>query len=111
MKLKLAIEDMHGQVTEVLIRPRTQIAFEREWSTPERPVRLDESVNMEQITWLAWHALRVDVPFDEWVDTIDDITPMIEEQDDDAGPLATAPPSGTSLRPPLNQGTVSLSIE
>jgi len=63
---------------------------------------------MEQMYWLAWHALKIGVAYDQWLDTIDEVKPIVEDEDDD-GPLATAPPSGSSLQPPSNQGTASLS--
>jgi len=41
MKLKLLVENEDGTRNEVLVRPRTQVAFERHFSTPDNPVRLD----------------------------------------------------------------------
>jgi len=110
MRLKLRITTEAGQTSEVLVRPRTQVAFERHFSTPEKPVRLDQGVGMEHLFWLAWHASKIGESFDQWLETIDEVKPIVEDDEEVDGPLDTAPLSGTSLRPPSNQGTVSLSI-
>lgn len=109
MKLKLRIEDEHGTVQVVTVKPRTQVAFERHWSTPENPVRLDENLSMEQLYWLGWHALKRGESYDQWLETIDEVMPVVDEQEELDGPLVGGQPSGTLSPPPSNQGTVSLS--
>lgn len=109
MKLKLNVENDRGDVTSVVVKPRTQVAFERHFSTPDKPVRLDDGVGMEHLYWLAWHALKVQTEFDDWLDTIDSVTADVDEGDEVDGPLAGTPPSGTSLPQPSNQEPVSRS--
>ena len=110
MKLLLKVEMDDGQVLEAPVRPRTQVAFERHFTKLEgKPVRLDEGVSMEHLYWLAWHSLKIGESFEQWLETVDEVKPIVQDDDDGEGPLGTAPLSGSSLQPPSNQDTVSLS--
>jgi len=107
MKLKLNIEDINGTVNEVTVRPRTQVAFERHFSTPDHPVRLDDGVSMEHLYWLAWHSAKIGDAFDNWLEGIESVTPIVDEGDEVDGPLVEGQPSGISLPSPSNQGQAS----
>lgn len=98
MKLALTIEYETGEKADAIVLPRTQVAFERHFKT-----RLGDAggVSMEQMYWLAWHALKIGEPFDRWLETIVEVEAHTDEDDEDVDdPLAMAPPSGTlSLQP------------
>lgn len=67
-----------GTSKVVRVRPVTQVAFEREHNCAITTVgeRADHSY------WLAWHAdTRGNVPYDAWLENVDDITPEVVEAD------------------------------
>jgi len=102
MKLLLDIEVDDGTRTQVPVLPRTQVAFERHFSTPDHPVRLSSDVSMEHLYWLAWHASKQTAEFDVWLDTVVEVGAIVNDDDEVDGPLDTAQPSGTSLPSPSN---------
>ena len=106
MKLQLDITTLSGATERVPVLPLTQVAFERHFSTPDNPVRLNADVSMENMYWLAWHASRATVKFDTWIDTIEEVAAVIEE-DDDSGPLDSSPPSGMSSPSPSSPALAS----
>ena len=101
MKLQLDITQISGTVERCPVLPRTQVAFERHFSEPDAPVRLNADVSMEGLYWLAWHASRSKVKFDAWLDGIEEVEAIVEDEDDD-GPLGEGQSSGTPLPSPSN---------
>lgn len=107
MKLRLKVEHTGGDTDEVTVRPRTQVAFERHFSKPGAPVRLDDGVSMEHLYWLAWHSENSGSKFDTWLDTIEEVSPIVDDSEDDDGPLGVDRQRGTLSPPPSSQGQVS----
>ena len=101
MKLQLDIKTLEGDVERYPVLPRTQVAYERHFSTPDNPVRLNEDISMEGLYWLAWHASRSPVKYDTWLDGIEEVEAIAETEDDD-GPLGSSQSSGTLLPSPSN---------
>ena len=103
MKLKLTIEKSDGEETTVPVRPRTQVAYERHFKTA-----LNSDIGMEQLYWLGWHSSGTVEKFDRWLNDVESITAVVDnEEDADLDPLGTAPASGTSLPLPSNPVQVS----
>ena len=105
--LKLHVEMDDGTASDVTVKPRTQVAFERHFSTPEKPARLDEGLSMEQMYWMAWHAAKIGVEYDQWLDKVEDVTPIVVTDEEQEGPLDSGPPSGTLSPPASNPATAS----
>jgi hypothetical protein len=104
MKLTMNIEHADGTESQVPVRPRTQVAYERHFNR-----RLEDDISMEGLYWLAWHASKITQKFDSWLDTIESVSADVENGDDDDAPLGAGQSSGTSLQPPSNQEQVSRS--
>lgn len=82
IKLKFAIDYTDGRHVDVLAGPGTQVAFEREFK-----VGITDLVDIEKtgegeedrkvhfmtshIYWMAWHASKTGITFEEWLETLD----------------------------------------
>jgi hypothetical protein len=88
IKFKFNVTFTGGETVEATAGPRTQVAFERQFNTPLTDlIQADQDgVNdkgepnvtgvhfkSEHLYWLAWHALKSQAPFDDWLDTVDEI--------------------------------------
>lgn len=98
MKMKLDVELADGTTQRVVVSPVTQVAYEREFKKP-----IDGTLGTQGLYWMAWHALRTGVKFDEWLPELVGADPVDDADDSaDFDPLAPTPPSGDSLPLPSN---------
>ena len=104
MKLKLTIETTDGSETTVPVRPRTQVAYERHFKS-----QLNSDIGMEQLYWLGWHSSGTVEKFDNWLNNVEAITAVVDNEEDDGeiDPLVETPPSGTSSPLPSPAGQES----
>lgn len=77
MTLRVTTE---GETTDVVVGPKVQVAFEREWKIG-LPKAFGEQQRFEYVYWIAWKALQtsgtVVKPFDGWLETVENVE-MIE---------------------------------
>lgn len=100
MKLMIEVTDTDGDKETLLIRPRTQVAYERHFSAPGHPVRLGSEISMEGLYWLAWHASGDTQKFDKWLDTVESVRAQpVEEGDSEPDPFDRTPSSGPLSTP------------
>ncbi len=102
MKLQLNITKTDGTEQLVPVRPRTQVAYERHFKT-----QLSNEIGMEQLYWLAWHSAGVVSKFDNWLDDVDGVTAVVDDDGEGDDPLAVSRSSGTSLPSPSSQAPES----
>jgi hypothetical protein len=76
MKLKLNVELVDGEIETVSVRPKTQVQFERHFS-----INLDKNIGAQHIYWLAWKSSGVVKKYDDWLDDIEGVEVV---DDDDA---------------------------
>ncbi len=93
MKLRLQILAEDGTASEVVVRPLTQVALEREYK-----MSITEANGAEHMYWMAWHASGAPGKYMDWLNGVDDVTPV---EDEDV-PLVESPPPGDSLPSPSN---------
>ena len=74
INLAMTVKYNDGREQPVTSKPVTQVAFERRYSTGfAAAFSAIETVQLEWIYFLAWHAARTGLEFDEWLDTVDEI--------------------------------------
>jgi len=57
---------------DVKLSPRVIVEFERQFQTGlGRAFQTDQKA--EHMFWLAWKATKSDKPFDEWLETVEDV--------------------------------------
>jgi hypothetical protein len=83
IKLPIGIIHSDGRRVDVVVRPATQVAFEREF-TVAIAAAFAESPRMEHIYFMAWHAAKSGLPFEEWIESVDGL---------DVGEVETVNPS------------------
>ena len=94
MKLKLRVTAADGVTSDVVVRPVTQVALEREYKKS-----ITEANGAEHMYWMAWHASgKPGGKYDDWLDQVDDVSPINDE--DEVDPLVDGPPLGGSLPSP-----------
>jgi hypothetical protein len=71
-----------GERHTVRMTPKLFLMCERKWG------KADNMPDMEAMLYSAWIALVPGIPFDDWVDTIEEIIPP--EELDDANPPSPA---------------------
>ena len=75
LSLTFAVEDADGPRT-VRVGPASLVAWERK--TGRKVSQFAEGIGAEDMAWLVWHAEKragnVTVGFDEYLETIDDLT-------------------------------------
>jgi hypothetical protein len=106
IKYKLSVTYENGEKVDVTAGPRTQVAFEREHKVPLSDVITFDSDGVDDdgkpnvtavhfmsshMYWLAWHASKSPLGFDDWLDTVDEI----EMDVDAADPTPPAPQAGS----------------
>lgn len=67
----------------IQMKPKLFVMCERKWG------KVDNMPDMESMLYAAWVAMCPGIPFDEWIDTVDEIIPPESEEDED--PPAQAP--------------------
>jgi hypothetical protein len=79
-----------GDTSETFsVRPRDILRSERE-AKDESPV--------ESTYRLAWYSSKSELPFEEWIDSVDDIIPILPEDQED-GTEDDVPPTTAGSRP------------
>jgi hypothetical protein len=77
MNIAMTIANLDGSEVEVVAKASDLIEFERKYDTQMTVFADPKRVRVEYIYWLAWHtckrAAHTDLPFDEWVDSIDEV--------------------------------------
>jgi hypothetical protein len=93
--VKITVSFVDGAKSEVLVKPRTQIAFERKYNTsigrafdPESPA----GTRLEYSYFLAHHASRASQDFDVWIDLVDGLEVEVEGSVD---PTPSTPSDGS----------------
>ena len=87
LKIDMTVAYADGRTTEVKALPVSQVAFEREHHCSI--IKIADEMMLSHIYWLAWHASRTTVAFDEWLVTVD----AIDFNVDTPGPTQPAPPA------------------
>lgn len=90
---KLTVTYSDGRTEEVVVRPRTQIAFERHYNIAIAAAFDPESstgMRLEHMYFMAYHASKSAVEFDDWVDTVDGIDVEVEGTVDPTPPVPSA---------------------
>ncbi len=90
LKISLAVAYADGRKQDVVAGPGVQVAFEREHNVGIAAIATEQKVS--HVYWLAWKATKASLPFDEWLDTVDDIELEVGTPD----PTRTAPSGGSS---------------
>ena len=91
--LKLTVMYESGATSTVDVRPRSQIAFERQFDIAIAEAFGDEKgLRFEHIYFLAWHASKASQPFDDWLELVENID---MEVDGSADPTPAAPSDGS----------------
>ena len=81
---------IEGNIEEIKLRPRAQIAYEEE--TGDALISLDsDQMRVSKLYKLAWFAAGKPGDFDEWIDSLDAVE-MAGDEDED-GDEATRPTS------------------
>lgn len=94
LNIKLGISYADGRKVDVKAGPATQVAFERENNCAIATIATDQ--RMTYIYWLAWHAAKTGIGFDDWLDTVDEIDVEVT----DAVPLPEGQPAVSSSTSP-----------
>lgn len=98
MKVSFIVKHRDGVETAATVWPSTELHFERKFSIAWSEAWTVEAPFSEHLYWAAWRASTeaglTSQPFEEWINTIANVTPKVE----DTVPLAPAPPPGSSER-------------
>jgi hypothetical protein len=82
LNMSMTVKHLDGRAVPVTVRPVNQVAFERKFSTGFLEVFQDvAAVRFEYICFLAFHASRPGIDFDEWLETVDEIDWNVEPVD------------------------------
>lgn len=86
MRIALKVKYGDGREHAVMVSAPDLIAFERQF---DKPMTVIAEGRLEYLWWAAWHAAKrknlTDLPFDSWVDTVDEI------RDDETAPEEIVP--------------------
>jgi hypothetical protein len=111
-RLEFEVKYLNGETATVLTRPATDIAFERKYGVSVGSLLTetlpDEENRHSMLKWyselkaehscfLAWHACGSRLPFDDWVETIDEVTWEFAKTVDPTRPVQPATTSALSL--------------
>lgn len=87
LKITMTVAYNDGRDQELKVGPVTQVAFEREHNCGIATIATE--MRMSHIYWLAWHATRPGVGFDQWLETVEAIDFDVSTAD----PTQPAPPA------------------
>lgn len=92
MKMSFRVTYDDGRVVESVAKPKDIVAFERQYGQSMAAFAGDAPVPMEWVFYLAWsplHRSRQEPrAFDEFLDDVDDVTPIEEPE---PAPFVSAP--------------------
>lgn len=77
MKMTMTVTYEDGRTADVVVAPVTQVAFEREHGCGIGVLGTDQKLS--HAYWLAWHASRTTVTFDDWLGTVESIDMEVDE--------------------------------
>jgi hypothetical protein len=88
--IELSVEYLDGRVVNVRVLPVTQVAFERHFKMAfGAAFQPGVATQMEYLYWVAWHAARTGVEFDEWMESIGEVGATDDEAVDPTNPAAS----------------------
>jgi hypothetical protein len=74
INLEMTVRYQDEREQKVVARPVTQVAFERRFSRGFASAFSDmDTVQLEWVYFLAWHAARPGIEFDEWLESVAEI--------------------------------------
>jgi hypothetical protein len=83
LKIKLRLHKSDGTSIEYRVTPRTMVAFEKEYKTSISKAFSADNIHVEHLYWLAWDSERIATgnakPFMSWLESIDAVEPVIDE--------------------------------
>jgi|DEB0MinimDraft_3_1074331.scaffolds.fasta_scaffold15621_4 hypothetical protein len=83
LKIRLRIHKIDGASVEYRVTPRTMVAFEKEYKVSITKAFSADNIHVEHLYWLAWDAERIAVgnvkPFMTWLEQIEAVEPVIED--------------------------------
>ena len=87
---RFTVEREDGSVKESTLSPKWQIAYERD--TGEPLFEESERVRVEKVYRLGWYAEGKPGDFDEWLDDVESVSMVNDEdEDDDSDARPTSP--------------------
>lgn len=89
LNITLAVSFKDGTKRDVVCKTSDYVAFEAHF---DKPVSVLEQGRLTYLFWLAWKASGTDQAFDVWVDSVDNIA-SVDEQDE-IPPLGSPQPTG-----------------
>lgn len=78
LNITLAVSFKDGTKRDVVCKTSDYVAFEAHF---DKPVSVLEQGRLTYLLWLAWKASGTDQAFDVWVDSVDNIG-SVDEQDE-----------------------------
>jgi len=91
ISMKMNIAMVTGESVPVVVSPKVQVEFERQYNCGIASAFSGDEMRMEYVYFLAWkaatHLHKTSKEFEDWLDDVDDIE-MVE---DDPTPLAPVP--------------------
>jgi hypothetical protein len=83
-QFKITTDD--GGTATYKVKPKHVLKAERQGKS---------EATAESTYWLAWSASGSELPFDEWIDSVDEIEPIFEDDEDEAVPPTTSGSRGS----------------
>ncbi len=91
INLSMTVKYEDGRVQNVTARPVTQVAFERKYATGfAAAFSSTETVQLEWVYFLAWHASRPGIDFDDWLASVTEIDLGVASPVDPSVPVTSA---------------------
>lgn len=91
--MTMTVTYANGGDSKVEVKPRSQIAFERKF---DRSIAdafgSADALRFEYVYFLAWHASKSTVDFDDWLDSVEGIDMEVAGQPDPTAPVPSAGP-------------------
>jgi hypothetical protein len=93
LRIKIKVVKIDGAEATYRVTPRTMVAFEKEYRTSVTKAFSADDIHVEHLYWLAWDAERIAVgnvkPFMTWLEQIEAVEPVIEDNPTGEGAPAT----------------------
>lgn len=87
--MKIEVTYLDGRVQTASVLPVTQVAFERNFKCSFVEA-FDGTPQLEHVYFLAWHAARTGLEFDDWLPSVAGISDEGTEPVDPTSPAASA---------------------
>lgn len=82
----MTVEYADGRTSPVRVLPVSQVAFERHFKT-SFPEAFGGRPSFEHLFWVAWHAARTGVEFDQWLESVAGVSFGADEPVDPTNPV------------------------